>query len=527
MGPSEDYLKASLEVSTKAGLVGGAEDLDVDDRTVVRKLLVLDLNGTLVFRSPYRSPRERLHGRGSAEDDVYARFDPSQPRPLRAVHPRPYLSSFRQYLFHPKTRRWLDTMVWSSAQPHSVNDMVTRCFGDAKGGLVAIWARDKLGLNGIDYGRKVQTTKDLNKPWDELNLTSFDPSDVADLSPSSSSHTRKRTHSAKTTLLLDDSPLKAHLQPYNHLCLKEYDAEMRKHDAAVRELTLARIRLADTISEKKKVSEAVCDIESKDSDLNVDAATDKADEGGAEAIGTEEIQSSTHLVSQEHGEETSNRKRKRKAKKEDKKKERVEEMLRKLTDEKQDAGGVYDETLLAVVGILDAVKTESNIAAWIRAGGLIQSLNTSGKGLGMESSVSSQTSIDEAKRPRKKTKLSETVSSPPKHEELFEEHNGSVNRAPPTSVTSDQSSPPPTTSSPIHASSPPVLQNESDSSSETERTGVPLDDNIPTADKGKETEEKRLWFDHPGTIPYWASRGRTVLEGMGIEIDDGVVGPTG
>jgi hypothetical protein len=154
MGPDEDYLKTSLEISTKSGVAG---DLDVDDPTVVRKLLVLDLNGTLVYRSPHRSARERLFGRGSAtggwaDDDVYAQFDPSQPRPLRVVHPRPYLSSFRQYLFHPKTRRWLDTMVWSSAQPHSVNDMVGRCFGNEKDGLVAIWARDKLGLGIADYG---------------------------------------------------------------------------------------------------------------------------------------------------------------------------------------------------------------------------------------------------------------------------------------------------------------------------------------------------------------------------------------
>jgi hypothetical protein len=154
MGPDEDYLRTSLESSTKTG-VGG--DLDVDGCTVVRKLLVLDLNGTLVYRSPHRSARERLFGRRSAagdraDDDVYAQFDPSQPRPLRVVHPRPYISSFRQYLFHPKTRRWLDTMVWSSAQPHSVNDMVARCFGDEKDGLVAIWARDKLGLGIVDYG---------------------------------------------------------------------------------------------------------------------------------------------------------------------------------------------------------------------------------------------------------------------------------------------------------------------------------------------------------------------------------------
>ena len=37
-------------------------------------------------------------------------------------------------------------MVWSSAQPHSVNDMADKCFRDEKHHFAAIWARDTLGL---------------------------------------------------------------------------------------------------------------------------------------------------------------------------------------------------------------------------------------------------------------------------------------------------------------------------------------------------------------------------------------------
>jgi hypothetical protein len=36
----------------------------------------------------------------------------------------PYLTAFRAYLFAPRTRAWIDVMVWSSAQPHSVEDMM-------------------------------------------------------------------------------------------------------------------------------------------------------------------------------------------------------------------------------------------------------------------------------------------------------------------------------------------------------------------------------------------------------------------
>jgi hypothetical protein len=67
------------------------------------------------------------------------------------VHPRPYMGAFRAYLFAPQTRAWLDTMIWSSAQPHSVKDMVERCFGEDQDRLVAVWARDTLGLSSLEY----------------------------------------------------------------------------------------------------------------------------------------------------------------------------------------------------------------------------------------------------------------------------------------------------------------------------------------------------------------------------------------
>jgi hypothetical protein len=67
------------------------------------------------------------------------------------VQPRPYIPAFRAYLFAPETQEWLDTMVWSSAQPHSVTDMVDKVFGDAKSELVAVWDRESLGLSKVDY----------------------------------------------------------------------------------------------------------------------------------------------------------------------------------------------------------------------------------------------------------------------------------------------------------------------------------------------------------------------------------------
>ena len=102
-----------------------------------RKLLILDLNGTLLLRSlrASKSYRGRRH---------------QHPAPRR-VMPRAYLTAFRAYLFAPRTRAWLDVMVWSSAQPHSVEDMMLDTFGRDRTKFLAIWARDTLGLTEDHY----------------------------------------------------------------------------------------------------------------------------------------------------------------------------------------------------------------------------------------------------------------------------------------------------------------------------------------------------------------------------------------
>jgi hypothetical protein len=42
-------------------------------------------------------------------------------------------------------------MVWISAQPHSIDDMVSHTLGHDREWLVAIWARDTLGLAKDHY----------------------------------------------------------------------------------------------------------------------------------------------------------------------------------------------------------------------------------------------------------------------------------------------------------------------------------------------------------------------------------------
>ncbi|WVO24224.1 uncharacterized protein IAS62_005588 [Cryptococcus decagattii] len=186
-------------------------------KTITPKLLVLDLNGALVWRN--RSYRAHMS------------------------NPRPYLSCFLEYLFLPEpqsdngnksgdiqsVRPW-EVFVWSSAQPHNVRAMVEACFGsrwiegiweqaseegkkgveDGEGRLLGVWARDKMGLKGSDYSRKVQTTKDLRKVLSYLTDTKKFPDPTS-------------PYSEKTIVLLDDSPLKAVFQPWNHIVIPEFD----------------------------------------------------------------------------------------------------------------------------------------------------------------------------------------------------------------------------------------------------------------------------------------------------------------
>ncbi|KIJ96230.1 hypothetical protein K443DRAFT_682452 [Laccaria amethystina LaAM-08-1] len=395
VSPTLEYLRTSLEPSNTLASPSAS-----------RKLLILDLNGTLVFRSPHRR-------------DYYHHANHYTPRPLRSVFPRPYFPSFRNYLFHPTTRTWLDTMVWSSAQPHSVADMVDKCFGERKEELVAVWARDTLGLDEQAYNRKSQTTKDLAKPWSALQLDS-------------ATATTPSEHSALTTILVDDSPLKAKLQPYNHLCVREYVSNMRGSDVAVRDAEV----LAARAEEQSQSTHASREVEDEDVNAEEDPGITK--------------------------------KRKRKARKKEKMEKKWAEKKAWVANEQARAvDGGYDEMLLAVVGILEEVKVQGNVAGWMRGGGLMM--------LGRE--------VDSSAKKRRLSDGAEFSDSP--------------------------GTPPPP---PPQSSSQPLLE-EADVTSIT--TGIPMNNTEETTS---------IWFEDQELVEWWADKGRVALDGLGIDIVSGVVG---
>ncbi|KAF8063610.1 phosphoprotein phosphatase [Lyophyllum atratum] len=360
--PTPEYISESQKPSTQLPTPSAA-----------RKLLILDLNGTLVYRSPhtrrqFRPPRRPPHSHNNNNNHSRPEFSPSSPayedpealRPLRTVHARPYMASFRGYLFHPRTRAWLDTMVWSSAQPHSVADMVSKCFSTRSDELVAVWARDTLGLEEKDYHRKTQTTKDLTRPWAKLSLTPSTTTTRSGETP--------QAHSAHTTLLLDDSPRKAYLQPWNHLCIREYSGALRTSDLQVRR---------------------------REREVDYTATT-------TTALTYTHTLTHTHLAEVGPDDASTHKKRKRQKPKKALSTSSFPTSPSSLlpalpipiplpndptlsaststTGEDTEAEDTYDPTLLAVIGVLERIKWEGNVAGWMRAGGLRPPPPSGGKG---------------------------------------------------------------------------------------------------------------------------------------------------
>ena len=176
---------------------------------------------------------------------------------------------------------------------------------------------------------------------------------------------------------------------------------------------------------------------------------------------------------------------------------------RKREEVASEEGLGYDRTLLAVIGVLDTLKTENNVAAWMRAGGLA-------------SIVPKNPERDEAvPLPNKRRKLggkeanscssrsSDSVNSIPPE---ISPSSG-FEQFPPSSLPSQvacnrSSSPaeePPTSPQPVQSSPSPSVVDE-------------LDDLTP----------HQTWFSQPNLVDYWADRGTDALKVLGIAPDPGV-----
>ena len=180
--------------------------------------------------------------------------------------------------------------------------------------------------------RKVQTTKDLEKPWVHLASRHHSPT-IAPPNPcphalpaapksdrSSPQRARWSGHSAATTILLDDSHAKAAFQPYNHLCVPEYTRAQRNDDLAA--LQHARILSLRAAQHSGANGQLQPQIQGRKKRKRTHESRSSEEETTADAFAEEE-------------------------------------------------SPVVDETLLAVIGILHAARVQSSVAGWLRAGALV------------------------------------------------------------------------------------------------------------------------------------------------------------
>ncbi|BFZ57296.1 hypothetical protein PYCC9005_004347 [Savitreella phatthalungensis] len=169
--PSQEYLAVCRE---------GFDHLPEREK----KLLILDLNGTLIYRS----------GRYNQKD--------------RVAHLRPGLSEFMTWALDHD----FCVLIWSSATPHSVRGMCKVAFSeDVRSRLTGVWARDTLNLTPEQYGNKVQTYKNLQVVWDAPSVRAV------------------KAFSQRDTVIIDDSRSKVAQHPYNHIFVPEFDRH--RHDA--------------------------------------------------------------------------------------------------------------------------------------------------------------------------------------------------------------------------------------------------------------------------------------------------------
>ncbi|KAI6251351.1 hypothetical protein HI914_00832 [Erysiphe necator] len=145
-------------------------------------LVILDLNGTLVFR-------------------------PNNGRQKTLVIPRPYSFTFLQEC----TTRYT-VAIWSSARPVNVKSICDKVIcPSVQKKIVAIWARDKFDLSKKDYDLRVICYKRLSKLWDDKIISRSHPEYLSG-----------GRWDQTNTVLIDDSIEKAITEPYNLIRIPEF-----------------------------------------------------------------------------------------------------------------------------------------------------------------------------------------------------------------------------------------------------------------------------------------------------------------
>jgi hypothetical protein len=210
-------------------------------------LIILDLNGTLIFR------KKRV-------------FPPKFAR--RAGLDQFLASLIKNY----------SVMIWSSSQPPTVNAVCEKLFpGAMHDKIVALWGRDKFGLTQRQYNNKLQVYKQLHKVWETPSIQGAFPGNesLRDV-PSAAATTTRRAMVQKAsvqqkaqadiknlqpghrwdqtnTILIDDSKLKALSEPFNILEIPEFTNDPKIDESTLFAKILHRLDILSHHDDVSKV----------------------------------------------------------------------------------------------------------------------------------------------------------------------------------------------------------------------------------------------------------------------------------
>ena len=135
-------------------------------------------------------------------------------------------------------------MVWSSARPHNVDKMIAKLFTpDQQKQLVAVWARDTLGLTPEQYNQKVQVYKELQKVWFDARVSTTYSGHKVQIQGVKDDEQWKFAWDQSNTILIDDSWKKASSEPFNLVEIDEFENRPDQQNDA--ELQRVRAYISD------------------------------------------------------------------------------------------------------------------------------------------------------------------------------------------------------------------------------------------------------------------------------------------
>lgn len=191
-------------------------------------LVILDLNGTLIYRKSRKYPPSFAKRAGVDEflDALLKRYK---------------------------------VMIWSSSQPHTVKGICEKLFpAEKRKELVVEWGRDMFGLSKSQYSAKTQVYKKLKVVWSSQAVQASYPG-AAQSQPQhrggkpKGNKQKVRRWDQSNTILIDDSKLKALTEPWNILEIPEFTNAPEVDESDIFPSVLSRLETLSSYDDVSKV----------------------------------------------------------------------------------------------------------------------------------------------------------------------------------------------------------------------------------------------------------------------------------